>query len=349
MRDKNLKIRSVEITRHGGPEVLKLVETPSPVLERPDGIRIAVAACGVNFADVMMRMGLYPEAPKPPFVPGYEIAGTVTEVGEQVSRFRPGERVLAGTVFGGYSSEVIVPEHQARKTPAALSDLEAAAIPVNFLTAWIALQEMARVREGDRVLIQSAAGGVGTAATQIARNAGARVTGLVGSEAKRARVLELGATECLLSADWETMSDFEAVRDGAFDVILDNEGGRSLARNFNRLAPSGRVIHSGVSGMVGGRRKSLIHALLHLVRTPLLHPLKLTSENKGVFGLNLLHLFGPEHDSLIQRAFDRVLAEVAAGRLKPVIGKTFALSETGAAHDWLQSRGNTGKVILIPG
>lgn len=342
-------MKQVEIVRHGGPETLKLVESPSPVLERPDTLRIAVGACGVNFADVLMRMGLYPDAPKPPFVPGYEVAGTVLEVGDQVTGFKPGDRVLAGTAFGGYANEILVPDLQVRKTPPGLNDVEAAAIPVNFLTAWISLHDMARVRVGDRVLIQSAAGGVGTAAIQIARNAGARVTGLVGSEAKAEFIRKLGAHEAVLASDWERMSDFEAVRGGAYDVILDNEGGRSLARAFRRLAPGGRVIHSGVSGMIGpGRRRSVLRALLHLIRTPVLHPLKLTNDNKGVYGLNLLHLFGPERDSLVQRAFDRVLEEIAEARLKPVVGKTFPLAEAASAHEWLQGRGNIGKVLLIP-
>src|SRR4051794_16092722 len=127
-------IHSVQITRHGGPEVLKWVEEPSPVLT-PHGVRIKVTAAGVNFADIMMRMGLYPEAPKPPFVPGYEVAGQIIEVGSLVKHFRNGERVVAGTRFGGYTSELVVPEYLVRKTPNGLTDIEAAGIPVNFLTA----------------------------------------------------------------------------------------------------------------------------------------------------------------------------------------------------------------------
>src|SRR4051812_26941937 len=169
---------ALKITRFGGPEVLIWKEVPNPVLT-PDGIRVQVTAAGVNFADLMMRMGMYPEAPKPPFVPGYEVAGTVIEVGPQVVGFRPGERVLAACAFGGYVDEIVVSEYQVRRTPAHLSDAQAASIPVNYMTAWVALHEMARVRKGDRVLIPSAAGGVGIAAVQLAALAGAHVTGLV--------------------------------------------------------------------------------------------------------------------------------------------------------------------------
>jgi NADPH:quinone reductase-like Zn-dependent oxidoreductase len=129
-------------------------------------------------------MGTYPEAPKPPFVPGYEVAGTVIEVGSSVKNFQKGDRVLAGTRFGGYTTEVVVPEFQVKKIPGKLTDTEAAAIPVNFMTAWVALQDLARIRKGDRVLIQSAAGGVGVAAVQIAAQMGAHVVGTVSSKIK---------------------------------------------------------------------------------------------------------------------------------------------------------------------
>ena len=125
---------SVQITRFGGPNVLRAVESPSPPLT-PDGVRIAVRASGVSFADVQMRMGLYPEGLRPPFVPGYEVAGVVTEVGPRAGTFRPGDRVLAVPRFGGYATEIVLPEAQVRATPAHLEDTEAAAIPVSFLTA----------------------------------------------------------------------------------------------------------------------------------------------------------------------------------------------------------------------
>ncbi len=152
-------MRAVVIPRFGGPEVLRVREMPPSPLA-PDCVRIRVGAAGINFADVQMRMGLYPEAPKPPFVPGFEIAGAVTEVGRQVTSFRPGDRVLGFTRFGGYTTEIVLPAAFVRKTPSFLSDVEAAAIPTAFATAWISLMDMARVRAGDRVLVPGAAGGV---------------------------------------------------------------------------------------------------------------------------------------------------------------------------------------------
>ena len=166
----------VRITRFGGPEVFRAVETPSPVLP-PGHVRIRVSAAGINFADIQMRMGLYPEAPKLPFAPGFEVAGVISEVSPDVSGFRAGERVLAPTRFGGYATEVVLPATLVRRTPRKLSDVEAASIPVCFMTAWIALMELARVREDDRVLVPGASGGVGGAMIQVAARAGAQVTG----------------------------------------------------------------------------------------------------------------------------------------------------------------------------
>lgn len=334
---------SIQLFKHGGPKTFRYIETPRPEM-RPDGIRIQVAACGVNFADVMMRVGLYPEAPKLPFTPGYEVSGTVVEVGDQVTAFKPGDRVLGGCHFGGYTTEIVLPEFQVRKTPAYLSDIEAAAIPVNFLTAWIALQEMARIRKGDRVLVQSAAGGVGTAAVQIATNAGAEVIGLIGSPSKDAYVRELGAARTILNSDWESMNDFEA---GGFQVILDCEGGKSLKRNYRRLSSGGRVITYGLANAVTGSHRSPIKILGQLMNTPFFHTFKLMMDNKGVFGVNLLQLFEPSQGGMMRRVFDEVMTEFEARRLQPRIGKTFSLEEAGAAHLHLQSRSNVGKVVLV--
>ncbi|HLH13316.1 MAG TPA: alcohol dehydrogenase catalytic domain-containing protein, partial [Solirubrobacteraceae bacterium] len=178
-------MRAVVITGHGGPEKLQVQERSEPALARGE-VRIDVAACGVNFADVMARIGVYPDAPKPPCVVGYEVAGTVAEVGEGVDGLAPGQRVMAGTMFGGYAERVCVSAGDVVALPERLTFEQGAAIPVNYGTAWAALVECAGMRGGERVLIHSAGGGVGIAATQIARRAGAEVYGTA-SPAKHAR------------------------------------------------------------------------------------------------------------------------------------------------------------------
>ena len=177
-------MRVVMITRHGGPEVLEVQERPDPVMA-PGHVRIEVAAAGVNFADTMARTGLYPDAPKPPMVVGYEVAGTVREVAADVADVTVGDRVMAGTKFGGYASEVVVPVANLVALADRLSFQQGAAIPVNYATAWAALLGYGSLREGERVLIHAAAGGVGIAATQIAKRLGAIVHGTrVGPQAR---------------------------------------------------------------------------------------------------------------------------------------------------------------------
>jgi NADPH:quinone reductase-like Zn-dependent oxidoreductase len=337
--------QSLIVSKHGSPQVLKLIEQPSEPMG-PDDVRIGVKAAGVNFADIVMRMGMYLEAPPPPFTPGYEVAGVVSEIGANVSSHAVGDRVIAGTHFGGYTTEVVVPRHVAWKMPDDMSYIEGAAIPVNFLTAWVALHEMARVREGDRVLIQSAAGGVGIAAVQIAKQAGALVTGLVGSAAKSAAVLSHGAEQILTNEEWER-ADRNSLQ--PFDIILDSNGGASLKRDLRRLKPAGRIVSFGLANMIRGRRRSILRALNTIIHTPLFTPIGLMKHNSGVYGLNMLPLFAAYQSgksTLIADCFEQILQNFAQGKFKVVIGKTFPLAEGAAAHEYLQSRANIGKVVL---
>jgi NADPH:quinone reductase-like Zn-dependent oxidoreductase len=237
-----------------------------------------------------------------------------------------------------------VPEDQIWKTPARLSDIEAAAIPVNFITAWLALEDMARVRAGDRVLIPSSAGGVGVAAVQMAARAGAKVTGLVGSPSKAELVRSLGAENVLLNHEWEAMTDEQA---GRFDIMLDAAGGKALKRSFRRTAPAGRVVHYGASGMVKKKTRSIFTTLKQLAQTPFFHPLQLMKENKGVFGLNVLQVFEPKNRDVAVKSIQQIIDRFEKGEFRVVIGKTFPLAEAGAAHSYLQSRQAVGKVVLI--
>ncbi len=334
----------VQISRFGGTEVLAAVEAPSPPLG-PGQVRIKVSAAGVNFAEVQMRMGLYPEAPRVPFVPGFEVAGVIAEAAPGVKEFRRGERVLAVCRFGGYATEIVLPVSQVRKTPRKLSDREAAAIPVAFLTAWIALVDMARVREGDRVLVPGAAGGVGTAMVQIAARAGARVTALVGSAEKKEKVRALGASQAL------TYEELESGRGGDghdFTLVMEPRGGSYVKESMRRLAPCGRVVCYGVSSLVTGPRRSIPSVLRRLLQTPLFTPIGLQMDNRGVLGLNLLKFFDSEAGlRLAMNAMDGALDGIQSGMFTPVVGKTFPLAKTGEAHRYLQSRKGIGKVILV--
>ncbi|HYW83756.1 MAG TPA: zinc-binding dehydrogenase [Spirochaetia bacterium] len=332
----------IQIVRFGGPEVFRAVQRPAAPLP-PDHVRIQVSATGINFADVQMRMGLYPEAPRLPFAPGFEVAGVIAEVGADVHLFRPGERVLAACRFGGYADEIVLPVQHCRRTPRRLSDVEAASIPVSFMTAWIALMEMGRVRDGDKVLVPGAAGGVGSAIVQVAAHAGAQVTGLVGSPEKKDIVRSLGA------AHVSTYEEF-GEQDGSsrdFDMILDARGGSDLKDSMKRLAPGGRVVSYGVSSLVSGATRSIIKTVFRLLKTPLLTPIGLAMANEGLFGLNMLKLFDtPQGLELLMKALDWTLEGFENGWYRATVGKVFPLVEAGAAHMYLQSRKNTGKIVL---
>jgi synaptic vesicle membrane protein VAT-1 len=338
-------VRAIQIPSYGGPEVFRLVENPDLPLAAGD-VRIEVHAAGVNFADVMMRMGAYPEAPKRPFTPGYEVAGVVTEIGPDVTGLAVGERVVSACRFGGYVSSLVVSASQVWKIPAHLSFEEAASIPVNFITAWIALEEMARVRAGDRVLIHSAAGGVGVAAIQLASRRGAHITGLTSSPGNKSDFIRsLGAHEVISVNDWENPAIAEK-RFGLFNTILDSTGGASLKRSYRRLAPGGRLVQYGASAMISGNRRSLLKAISTLARMPIFLPLRLMNDNKGVFGVNVLQLFDPEKRALPFGAMNQVMELFEKRELRAQVGKTFPLAEAGAAQAFLQSRAATGKVVL---
>ena len=333
--------KSIFITKNGGPEVLQFKESPHVELG-PHDVRIEVRASGINFADLMMRMGLYPEAPKTPFIPGYEVAGMVTEIGVNVSRVKKGDRVFAGCKFGGYTTELVVTEANVYGTPGKLSDAEAAGIPVNFMTAWIALHEMGRVRKGDRVLVQSAAGGVGTAAIQIAARAGAHVVGTIGSPQKAQTVKDLGAKEVILNSEWENGSDSDL---GDYDIILDPIGGASLKRSFRRLGTAGRIVCYGMSTAVG-KKKSLPRLASMLLNTPLYTPFQLMMANSGIYGLNLLKYFEPKNAPKLLKTMDELLKGFEREEYRVIVGKKFPLEKAGDAQEYLQSRANIGKAIL---
>jgi NADPH:quinone reductase-like Zn-dependent oxidoreductase len=292
-----------------------------------------------------MRMGLYPEAPHLPFVPGFEVAGVIVELGPGVSMLRRGERVLAACRFGGYTSEIVLPALHVRRTPRKLTDKEAASIPIAFMTAWIALIEMGRIREGDRLLVPGAAGGVGTAIVQLAARSGAQVVAVVGSAEKKEAVRALGASQAFTYAELDACERSD-VRD--FSIILDARGGSYLKDSIRRLAPGGRVVSYGVSSLVSGLKRSIAHAAWGLLQTPFLTPIGLAMANKGVFGLNMLRLFDSDQGMmLLMKAMDGMLNGFQSGLFKAVVGKSFPLANATDAHAYLQSRKCFGKVVLI--
>lgn len=332
-------MRAVVITKHGGPGVLQVQERPDPELG-PKDVRIAVAAAGINFADVMGRIGVYPDAPKPPFVAGYEVSGTILEIGADVEGFSHGQRVFSATQFGGYSSQVVVPASSVQALPDRLSFQQGAAIWVNYATAWAGLSLYGNVQPGERVLIHSAGGGVGIAATQLARRLGAEIYGTA-SPAKHARIKELGCHHTLdyTQPGWE--QDLPP-----FDLIMDAVGGKSFRRDYRLLRAGGRLVAFGASGVVSGPRRNLFSALRTVAQMPRFNMIKQMSESKAVIGLNLLTLW-KDHGT-VEPWLGPLRALLDDGTIDPVVAAEFSFEDAGAAQTMITERRNVGKVVLIP-
>jgi NADPH:quinone reductase-like Zn-dependent oxidoreductase len=332
-------MRAVVITKHGGPDVLQVQERPEPTLGAGQ-VRIEVAAAGINFADVMARMGLYPDGPKTPCVVGYEVAGTILELGEGVESFSVGQRVFAGTQFGGYASQVVAGAGDVVALPDELSFEQGAAIPVNYGTAWAGLIGYGSLQPGERVLIHSAGGGVGIAATQIAKRAGVEVYGTA-SPGKHARCIELGVDHALdyTQPGWERGLP-------KFDLIMDAVGGPSFRRSYSLLRPGGRLVAFGASSLVSGERKNVVTALRAVARMPRFNLIKQMSESKAVIGLNMLSLW--KDRGTLQPWIEPMQAMLDDGTIKPVVAGSFSFDQAGEAQNMITERRNVGKVVLTP-
>jgi NADPH:quinone reductase-like Zn-dependent oxidoreductase len=343
MVGSGLPMRQVVIARFGGPDVLETREAPDPTPGDGD-IRIRVRAAGINFADILARLGLYPDAPKPPMVVGYEVAGRVDAVGRTVVGFAAGDRVLALTRFGGYADTVVVPASQAFLFPDELSDSEAAAVPVNYLTAALALYRMAALSPGETVLVHNAGGGVGVAATQLARLRRAVVIGTA-SAFKHEALRRFGVDHAIDYRHANVAEEVSRITRGrGVDVILDPIGGRSFTDSYRMLAPLGRLVIFGLSAAAPGERRSAWRAFHAWHSTPRFNPMSLINRNRGVFGLHIGHLWD-EHRQLAP-LMAMLISELHAGRLKPVVSRTFPLDRAADAHRFIQSRANIGKVVL---
>lgn len=336
-------MRQMVIARFGAPDVFETRELPDP--SPADGeIRVRVRAVGVNFADILARLGLYPDAPKPPMVVGYEVAGRIDAVGRAVVGFSEGDRVVALTRFGGYADTVVVPAGQAFHFPDALSDSEAAAVPVNYLTAATALYRMAALAPGETVLVHNAGGGVGVAATQLARLRRATVIGTA-SAFKHDALRTFGVDHAIDYRHSDVAEDVRKLTRGrGVDVILDPIGGKSFTASYRMLAPLGRLIIFGLSAAAPSERRNAWRAFHTWITTPRFNPMSLINRNRGVFGLHLGHLW--DERGHLAPLMEMLISELRAGRLVPVVAKTFPLDRAADAHRYIQSRQNIGKVVL---
>jgi NADPH:quinone reductase-like Zn-dependent oxidoreductase len=302
---------------------------------------------GLNFADVMAAQGLYPDAPKLPCVVGYEVAGVIDALGAETEGHAAGQRVVGLTHFGGQADVVCVPADQVFGIPDGMSFEEAAALPVNYLTAYHMLFRVANVRPGERVLVHMAAGGVGMAVLQLCRTVDGLVVFGTASAAKHGA---LRAEGCTHPIDYRAADYAAEIRrltgGGGVDVILDPLGGKDWRKGLKLLRPCGRLVAFGFANLTSGQRRHPVHVASQAARIPLLTPLQLMNHNRTVSGVNIGHLWG--EIAILREEFRAVLALWDEGSIKPHIDAVFPFTQVAAAHHRILQRQNIGKVLLTP-
>jgi synaptic vesicle membrane protein VAT-1 len=334
-------LKAVVLTRCGGPEVLRITDlaTPSP---RPHEVRVRIRVIGINFAEVLSRRGVYGWAPPLPYILGMEAFGEIDIVGEAVTTHKPGDLVVVGTQFGTYAEFICVPADRALPAPRGFSPDESAAFAVNYLTAWIGLVEMARLRASDTLLVTSAAGGVGSAAVQIGARSGARVIGAAG-KGKQDAVRSLGADLALDYGDagWEARLA-EATAGRGVDVALEMAGGAIYRAALRHVAPMGRIVVAGASGSFPRSRNPLarLAALRNLPRASIFDMLL---RSYGVMSFHVGRLLDA---GLVEPHWRELVGFTEEHRIRPVVGQQFAFDQIADAHRALEEKRNIGKVVV---
>jgi len=337
-------VKQLVIPRHGPPDVLTVRDAPDPPVT-PGAIRIRVKAAGVNFSDLLARQGLYPSAPKPPSVVGYEVAGTVDAGGDGVAAPRRGERVIALTRFGGQSELVVVPAALAFPLPDGWSFEEGAAFAVAYLTAHHLLVRVAAARAGETVVVHAAAGGVGLAVAELGRILALRLIGLA-SPGKH-DVLRSYGVEPLDGRDPRWPDAVRRMAPAGVDIVLDAVGGDSWRQGYALLAPLGRLVCYGASELAVGTRRNLLRTAWKALRWPRFGALALMSHNRSVAGVDLGRMWGAEQ--IVRPQIEALLAYARDGRIRPRVDRAFPVAEAAAAHRYIHQRRNIGKVVLTFG
>ncbi len=341
-------MRHVVIESPGGHEKLLLRQAPDPT-PGPGEVLIETSVAGVNFADCVVRMGLYASAKKYvgwPITPGFEVAGQVAAVGAGVTDLAEGAEVVGVTRFGGYATHVVVPRRQVFLRPEALTAEQAAAVPSVFMTAYFALRELAHPRPGDTMLVHSAAGGVGGALVQLGKLAGCRVVGVVGASHKVDEARRCGADEVIDRSRDDVWRSARRLSPAGYAVILDANGADSLRQSYRHLASPGKLVVYGFHTMLQARegRPSWPRLALDWLRTPRFNPLDMTGENRSVLAFNLSYLF--ERHELLAEGMGWLLDRFADGQLRPPPVTSYPLDRVADAHRALESARTTGKLVL---
>lgn len=334
-------MQAVTLHRHGPPRSLRVESAAEPSVG-PHDVLVRVKAAGVNFADVLARQGLYPDAPRPPYILGYETAGEVLEVGGSVAGLKPGQRVLAYHRGGGYAERVAVPAAQVFSLPDSIPYQSAVLLPLNYGTAYVALYRTGPVEPGMRVFIHAAAGGVGMAAVDLARRAGLEIVAAASTHFKRARLVTEGVRYVVPAKRMRVHQVSKRLFGGpGLDIVLDSVGGRSIRDGLRALKPGGRLVSLGIGNV---SRRGILGALAFFLGAPRFTYLDLLGPSRGLYGVNLSRLMADT--ALVRSTLETLIAWAAAGEIDPAPGRVMALAEAGEAHRILESRGNVGKIVL---
>ncbi|MBC7888882.1 MAG: zinc-binding dehydrogenase [Ferruginibacter sp.] len=336
-------MKAVFLIKNGAPaSAFEIREIPIP---NPDvgQVLVKVEAFGLNFADVMARKGMYKEAPPLPCVLGYDVAGTVAATGKSVTNLKTGDRVTAMTRFGGYAEYAVTDARAISIIPATLEAATATALTTQYCTAYFAAAEMVNLHRGDKVLIQSGAGGVGTALIQYAKYKQCEIFSTAGSEEKLRYLAALGVNHPINY----TTQDFEAsvkkITEGkGVDVIFDAVGGKSVKKGFRSLASSGRIVCFGAADMSNKNAIGKIKAALDF---GIYHPVMFMMASKSMLGINMLRV-ADDHPQVLQRCLEAVVRLTEEGVFTPTVGKIFPVADIAAAHEYLEKRKSMGKVAV---
>lgn len=338
-------MKQVVITKNGGPEVLQVQKKADPV-PGPLQVKIRVRASGINFADLLARRGIYPSAPKKPCVVGFEVSGVIESAGDGVDAPWLGKEVIAITRFGGYSDAVIVPFSRVFEKPRSLSFEQAASFSIAYLTAYQLLVVMGGLKNYETLLIHNAGGGVGLAALNIAKHLGSKTIGTASSH-KHEFLRKRGLDDVIDYTRQDWTSEVKKLTDGkGVELIIDSIGGRHLHKNYQALRRTGRLGTFGISLAASTNRSAKLNLIKAVLQTRRYSPIRLMNANKGIFGVNLGHLWAEE--DRVHGWMEEIHKGIEEGWVNPHVDKSFPFERAAEAHAYIENRKNIGRVVLVP-
>ena len=333
----------VQLTRKGGPEVLKLVEAAMPAPQTGE-VRVKVLAAGVAYAEVLQRYGLYPGQPKMPYTPGYDIAGVVDAIGAGVKGWKVGQGVATLTKFGGYTQYICLPAETLVPIPNEIDPTEATSLVLNYVTAYQMLHRIAKVQAGQSILVHGAAGGVGTALLQLGKLAGLKMYGTA-STTKQKLVADLGATPI----DYKTqdfLTRIKELTDNGVNAVFDHIGGTHLDKSFKALRKGGTLVGYGVQSVALDNTnlvKAMLTTMLPTVGRLSLWSALPTGRHAAFFSIDT-----KKHPDWFKQDLTALVELLAAGQIKPIIGARMPMSQVVRAHELVQKAQVEGKLVLLP-